>query len=82
MSLFLGFHRGDNGCGHGSARGSGIGSGGSVRVTGNFIKGTVEVVVREVDVMAVVVVEVGDSASSNRRSAPFSAAVIYAYILS
>ena len=78
MSLFLGFHRGDNGCGHGSARGSG----GSVRVTGNFIKGTVEVVVREVDVMAVVVVEAGDSASSNRRSAPFSAAVIYAYILS
>ena len=77
MSLFLRFHRGDNGCGHGRARGSGIGG-----VTGNFIKGTVEVVVREVDVMAVVVVEAGDIASSNRRSAPFSAAVIYAYILS
>ena len=28
MSLFLGFHRGDNGCGHGRARGSGIGGGG------------------------------------------------------
>lgn len=39
MSLFLGFHRGDNSCGHGRARGSGIGGGG-VSVTGNFIKGT------------------------------------------
>lgn len=40
MSLFLGFYRGDNGCGHGRARDSGIGGGGGVSVTGNFIKGT------------------------------------------
>ena len=38
MSLFVGFHRGDNGCGHGRARGSGIGGGGGVSVTGNFIE--------------------------------------------
>ena len=40
VSLFVGFHRGDNGCGHGRARGSGIGGGGGVSVTGNFMKGT------------------------------------------
>ena len=40
MSLYLGFHRGDSSCGHGRVRGSGIGGGGGVSVTGNFIKGT------------------------------------------
>ena len=43
MSVFLGFHPGDNGCGHGRASGGGIGGGGGGgggSVTGNFIKGT------------------------------------------
>lgn len=46
VSVFLGFHCSENGCGQGRARRSGIGggggggSGGDGSVTGNFVKDT------------------------------------------